>query len=157
MWQYEKKLEYPINIKRPDPRMAKLIVSQYGGPDGELGASLRYLSYSSIGIIYFFVNPELSIWMPKCPWWLLTDTYCPACGLQRFLHSLLRGNIIDAFLINPFLLISLPYAVLAVLGKWYNVNGIFNKLNRFIYKRNVLIAYIVLYFVWWAIRIIFNI
>ena len=44
MWQYEKKLEYPINIKRADPRMAKLIVSQYGGPDGELGASLRYLS-----------------------------------------------------------------------------------------------------------------
>ena len=111
----------------------------------------------AIGIIYFFVNPELSIWMPKCPWWLLTDTYCPACGLQRFLHSLLRGNIIDAFLINPFLLISFPYAVLAVLGKWYNINGIFNKVNRFIYKRNVLIAYIVLYFVWWAIRIIFNI
>ncbi len=44
MWQYEKKLEYPINIKKPDARMAKLIISQYGGPDGELGASLRYLS-----------------------------------------------------------------------------------------------------------------
>lgn len=44
MWEYEKKLEYPINIKKPDARMAKLIISQYGGPDGELGASLRYLS-----------------------------------------------------------------------------------------------------------------
>ena len=44
MWVYEKKLQYPIKIKTPDPRMAKVIISQYGGPDGELGASLRYLS-----------------------------------------------------------------------------------------------------------------
>lgn len=44
MWNYEKRLEYPINIKNPNPRLAKFIVSQYGGPDGELGASLRYLS-----------------------------------------------------------------------------------------------------------------
>lgn len=44
MWGYEKKLQYPINIKNPDPQMAKFIISQYGGPDGELAASLRYLS-----------------------------------------------------------------------------------------------------------------
>ena len=44
MWMYDKKLQYPINIKNPDPRMAKLIITQYGGPDGELAASLRYLS-----------------------------------------------------------------------------------------------------------------
>lgn len=44
MWLYEKKLQFPINIKKPDPRMAKLIITQYGGADGELAASLRYLS-----------------------------------------------------------------------------------------------------------------
>lgn len=44
MWMYDKKLEYPIKIKNPDPRMAKLVITQYGGPDGELAASLRYLS-----------------------------------------------------------------------------------------------------------------
>jgi spore coat protein JC len=44
MWIYEKKLEYTIKIKNPNPRMAKYIISQYGGPDGELAASLRYLS-----------------------------------------------------------------------------------------------------------------
>ena len=44
MWVYEKKLEYPIKIKNPNPKMAKIIMSQYGGPDGELAASLRYLS-----------------------------------------------------------------------------------------------------------------
>ena len=44
MWTYNKMLQYPINIKEKDPRMAKWIISQYGGPDGELAASLRYLS-----------------------------------------------------------------------------------------------------------------
>ena len=44
MWTYNKMLQYPINIKRKDPRLAKVIISQYGGPDGELAASLRYLS-----------------------------------------------------------------------------------------------------------------
>ena len=44
MWKYEKKLEYPINIKNPNPALAKFIISQVGGPDGELGASQRYLS-----------------------------------------------------------------------------------------------------------------
>lgn len=44
MWIYEKRLEYPVKIKKSDPRMAKYIITQYGGPDGELAASLRYLS-----------------------------------------------------------------------------------------------------------------
>ena len=44
MWIYERKLQYPINITRPNPKMASFIISQYGGPDGEIGASLRYLS-----------------------------------------------------------------------------------------------------------------
>ncbi len=44
MWEYEKRLQFPVKIKNPDARAAKIIISQYGGPDGELGASLRYLS-----------------------------------------------------------------------------------------------------------------
>ena len=44
MWTYEKILEYPVKIKNPNPAMAKIIITQYGGPAGELGASLRYLS-----------------------------------------------------------------------------------------------------------------
>lgn len=44
MWLYQKKLQYPINIKKPNAKLAKAIITQYGGPDGELGASLRYLS-----------------------------------------------------------------------------------------------------------------
>jgi len=44
MFMYEKKLQYPVKIKNPNPKYAQIIISQYGGPDGELGASLRYLS-----------------------------------------------------------------------------------------------------------------
>lgn len=44
MFSYDKKLQYPVKIKNPNPNLAKLILTQYGGPDGELGASLRYLS-----------------------------------------------------------------------------------------------------------------
>ena len=44
MWQYEKKLQYPVKIKTPNPPAAKVIISQFGGPDGELGAAMRYLS-----------------------------------------------------------------------------------------------------------------
>ena len=42
MWNYEKRLQYPVNITTPNPRIAKVIMSQYGGPDGEMGASMRY-------------------------------------------------------------------------------------------------------------------
>jgi spore coat protein JC len=44
MFVYDKKLQYPVKIARPNPRLASVIITQYGGPDGELGASLRYLS-----------------------------------------------------------------------------------------------------------------
>ena len=44
MWSYEKRLQFPVNIKEPNARLAQAIISQYGGPDGEMGASMRYLS-----------------------------------------------------------------------------------------------------------------
>ncbi len=44
MWNYEKRLQYPVKITRTDPKMAQLIISQYGGPDGEMSASMRYLA-----------------------------------------------------------------------------------------------------------------
>ena len=54
MFVYEKRLEYPVRIKNTNPALAKFIISQYGGPDGELGASLRYLSQR-----YAMPYPEL--------------------------------------------------------------------------------------------------
>lgn len=54
MFVYEKKLQYPVKITATNPKLANVIISQYGGPDGELGASLRYLSQR-----YSMPYPEL--------------------------------------------------------------------------------------------------
>lgn len=53
MWIYEKKLEFPVKITKPDARLAKIMIEQYGGADGELAASLRYLSQK-----FTMVTPE---------------------------------------------------------------------------------------------------
>ena len=76
MFVYEKKLQYPVKIKRPNPRLASFIISQYGGPDGELGASLRYLSQR-----YSMPYPELK--------GLLTDI-----GVEELNHLEMVGTII---------------------------------------------------------------
>ena len=76
MWVYEKKLQYPVNIKNPNASLAKIIISQYGGPDGELGASLRYLSQR-----YTMPYPELKA--------ILTDI-----GTEELAHLEMIGAIV---------------------------------------------------------------
>ena len=76
MFVYEKKLQYPVKIKNPNPALAKFIISQYGGPDGELGASLRYLSQR-----YSMPYPELK--------GLLTDI-----GVEELGHLEMVGAIV---------------------------------------------------------------
>jgi spore coat protein JC len=44
MWSYDKRLQYPVKIRQTNPQLAKIIITQYGGPDGEMAASIRYLS-----------------------------------------------------------------------------------------------------------------
>ncbi len=81
MFVYEKKLQYPVRIKNPNPALAKFIISQYGGPDGELGASMRYLSQR-----YSMPYPELQ--------GLLTDIGTEELGhlemVAAIIHQLTR-------------------------------------------------------------------
>ena len=76
MFVYEKKLQYPVRIKNPNPNLAKFIISQYGGPDGELGASMRYLSQR-----FSMPYPELA--------GILTDI-----GVEELGHLEMVGTII---------------------------------------------------------------
>ena len=76
MFVYEKKLQYPVKIANPNPKLAAAIISQYGGPDGELGASLRYLSQR-----YSMPYPELK--------GLLTDI-----GTEELGHLEMVGTIV---------------------------------------------------------------
>ena len=61
MWTYDKMLEHPVNIKNRNPMLAKFIISQYGGPDGELAASLRYLSQRFGSKIYYSSGTHYSV------------------------------------------------------------------------------------------------
>lgn len=76
MFVYEKKLQYPVKVKNTNPKLAAAIISQYGGPDGELGASLRYLSQR-----YSMPYPELK--------GLLTDI-----GTEELGHLEMVGTIV---------------------------------------------------------------
>ena len=92
MFVYQKKLQYPVKIATPNPKLASIIISQYGGPDGELGASLRYLSQR-----FSMPYPELK--------GLLTDI--GTSGAQwRTRSLLLRTNVFA----NPFKRFSVPPA-----------------------------------------------
>ena len=76
MWMYEKKLQYPVKIKNTNPKLAQIIITQYGGPDGELAASLRYLSQR-----YSMPYPELK--------GLLTDI-----GTEELAHMEMVSSIV---------------------------------------------------------------
>ncbi len=76
MFGYEKRLQYPVNITNRDPRLAQIIISQYGGPDGELGASMRYLSQK-----FAFKNPRVA--------GLLNDI-----GTEELSHLEIVGSIV---------------------------------------------------------------
>lgn len=76
MWKYEKRLQYPVNITTPNAEIAKIIISQYGGPDGELSASMRYLSQR-----YTIPYPEVA--------GLLTDI-----GTEELAHFEMVGAIV---------------------------------------------------------------
>ena len=86
MFMYQKKLQYPVRIKNPNPMLAKIIISQYGGPDGELGASLRYLSQR-----FSMPYPELK--------GLLTDIGTEELGhlemIGAIVHQLTRNMTIE--------------------------------------------------------------
>ncbi len=83
MFKYEKMLEYPVNVKKKDLKMAKLLTTQFGGPDGELGASLRYLSQR-------FVMPDDR---GKA---LLTDIGTEELGHIEMINTMVRQLIKDA-------------------------------------------------------------
>ena len=86
MFVYEKKLQYPVRIKNTNPKLAKFIISQYGGPDGELSASMRYLSQR-----YSMPYPELKT--------LLTDIGTEELGhlemVGAIIHQLTRNMTVE--------------------------------------------------------------
>ena len=103
-------------------------------------------------VIYSFFDPAKYVWMPKCPFHLLTGWNCPACGLQRALHALLHGHFSQALSYNYFFIISIPYAVALIISE---VLKSLHSGGRFVsIVEHPLLArlYIVLFFIWWIVR-----
>ena len=86
MWIYEKKLEYPVKITKPDARMAKIIIEQYGGGDGELGATLRYLSQK-----FSMVTPQAKSTLND----IATEEMAHLEIVGTMVHQLTRGLTAD--------------------------------------------------------------
>lgn len=104
-----------------------------------------------------FVDPVSGIWVPKCPFRLLTGLNCPACGIQRFLHALLNGRIFEAIHYNYYLVYALPYAALFVV-EWLMPDGkARERLAMVIENRYVVWFYVVTFFIWLVVRNILGI
>lgn len=102
-------------------------------------------------ILYFFVNPEVSVFMPKCPVKMLTGYDCPSCGAQRAVHAVLHGNFATAISYNPFFVISVPYFILVLYSTVFK-SSFALKVRAIVCHRYALYGYIVLFFLWWILR-----
>ena len=104
------------------------------------------------GIVYYIFDPAEYVAFPKCRFFVLTGLKCPACGLQRAVHALLYGHVVEAFSYNLFLILSLPYAIALTLGEYYNFGGRLDGLKKFTQSHTAVYTYIALFFVWWIMR-----
>jgi len=110
------------------------------------------ISIIAFAAILYFFNPENTIWLPKCSFYTITGYQCPSCGGQRAIYQLLHGNLKEAFLFNPFLIISLPYAILLILVTWFIPKHKGVKLRNFCYHKITITIYLILLIIWWIVR-----
>ena len=108
MWIYEKKLEFPVKITKPDARLAKIMIEQYGGADGELGASLRYLSQK-----FTMVTPEAKATLND----IATEEFAHLEMMGTIVHQLTQGLTKDEILAAGLD----PYYVNHGLGVWFRI------------------------------------
>lgn len=122
MWIYEKKLEFPVKITTPDARLAKIMIEQYGGPDGELGASLRYLSQK-----FTMVTPEAKATLNDIATEEFAHLEMMGTIVQQLTRGLTKDQIIeaglDAYYVNhglgvyPSAASGVPFSALALQSK----------------------------------------
>ena len=105
---------------------------------------------AAVAAIYYFVDPASTVWMPRCPFRLLTGLDCPACGSQRALHAVLHGAWAEALGYNPFLVISLPYLVLVAYTTARPPGE--KSILKYVQHPHTVRLYLVLIVVWWIVR-----
>jgi hypothetical protein len=103
-------------------------------------------------VVLYFFDPEKTIWLPKCPFHLLTGYQCPSCGTQRSIFHLLHFDLYTALHYNFFAIISIPYAITLVVATWFNPKGKLDNIKRFCYSNITIYTYVILVVLWWVVR-----
>lgn len=101
--------------------------------------------------LYFFIDPSVSVLMPKCPLRLLTGVDCPACGIQRAAHHFLNGEFLEALRYNYFLVISIPYLIAVALTTFIKTEKLL-KAREYVQHPKVVMTFFGLTIAWWVIR-----
>lgn len=97
-------------------------------------------------LLYFFVDPATSRWVPKCPTKMIAGVSCPGCGSQRLLHALLHGDIAGAWHANAFLLLCIPYLLL--LGFTLIAGNRYPRLHRRVHSLPAVVTFLILATIW---------
>lgn len=115
-----------------------------------------FVAISGLTVLYL-TNPMVSSWSPKCPFKLLTGFSCPGCGIQRALHALLHGRIIEAAQYNFYLVYAGPYALSFLVKDFFLSGTAKEKVAKVIENKYVVNFYIYTFFLWMVIRNILHI
>lgn len=105
----------------------------------------------AVGIVVYLCDPQGAWWMPKCVFHSLTGLQCPGCGFTRALHALLHGHPLQALRYNYFFIISLPLLAAVAFTAWSD-GKMAARLRPIAQGRAAMLAYIVLFFIWWIVR-----
>ncbi|NLZ94439.1 MAG: DUF2752 domain-containing protein [Bacteroidales bacterium] len=105
--------------------------------------------------IFFYIDPNIYPFFPKCPFLILTGFECPGCGSQRAIHQLLHLNILGAFRQNPLIVLYLPYVGLGVYLEYLGGNKKFPCVRNTLYGKNAAIIILCSIILFWIGRNIF--
>ena len=107
-------------------------------------------------IVYTLFDPTHYVWMPKCPFHLLTGWNCPACGIQRAVHAMLHGRFMEALSYNYFFVISVPYLLILLVVEVLKRIPTGETFIRAVEHPVIARIYIVLFIVWGVLRNLLN-
>ncbi|MGA9212761.1 DUF2752 domain-containing protein [Kaistella sp.] len=101
-------------------------------------------------LFYYFINPESSRFLLKCPFKYTTGFDCPGCGSQRAIYAALHGEFRQAFSYNPLFIIAIPYVFVGILFEWFGLKYSFPKIRKILFGKTaiyVIAAVIILFFI----------
>ncbi|HTN68798.1 MAG TPA: DUF2752 domain-containing protein [Dysgonamonadaceae bacterium] len=107
---------------------------------------------ATVLIIFFYIDPDIYPFFPKCPFLVITGLECPGCGSQRSFHHLLHFNIAGAFLQNPLVVIFGPYILLGLYIEYLEGKKKFPKIRNYLFGKYAAIIILVVIIGFWIGR-----